>query len=306
MVTVTPITQAILGRADAGTCALGQMRDSDCIALGTFIPHDLRNRPRFQPLPGLPARMGVFAATEGSITRSFILTLPETGTADRVLFFVPPAIGQASDYYLERGGRNPQSRALILDSVGLISGDPRDGKVNPFYGTQVLRAGRPRAFIMPVRVLAARDEELGPFGYQGALFRDTLRAIATASGNLFDPNQIELVTHSNGTQDCNRLIRACNAAGVGIRAGIALDPFGAVPLVASPLMVVRQYLSGHTGGIVNGRPVGNFIFMPQERWQHEPERARVMRSFHNSVYDYLHNYTFPKYLLKAALEDIRI
>lgn len=305
MVNVLPITQAVLRRDEPGThCVSGPLLGTDILDPTTLVPHRPGNHPRFLPFGSLMGRVGIFSATEGAVTRSFILLLPAQGQAERVLVCVPPAIGQASNYYLPLDGRNPISVPLIWDAVALVTGVPRDGKAQPIYGMQVLTAGRPRALLMPVRVLAARDQELGPFLDDARLLASAIQGIATACGQGFNPNDIEVFTHSNGIQDCNRLIMACVRAGLRLRHGIALDPFGAQRLATSPGMEVRQYLSGQTGGIVNNRPVGNFTYLPYDRWEHEPHRARVMRSFHNSIYDYLHNYAFPKYLLRLALTSL--
>jgi hypothetical protein len=65
---------------------------------------------------------------------------------------------------------------------------------------------------------------------------------------------------------------------------------------------VCQHLSGQTGGIVNDRPVGNFEYWPFDRWKDDPDREHKMRMFRHGIYDYLHNYAFPRCLLRFSIQ----
>jgi hypothetical protein len=130
---------------------------------------------------------------------------------------------------------------------------------------------------------------------------DTLNAIATATGGAFQPKFIEAFTHSNGIVTFNAFLGAISGL-VVVRTAIAFDPAKAQPVASGLAGTVLQHLSGQTGGFVNGRPTWNFEFWPFERWKNEPQRDHVMRLFHNSLFDYLHNYAFPRYLLRFSIQ----
>jgi hypothetical protein len=255
--------------------------------------------------------MGVFAATAGSITRAWILLLPETGTPDRVMVGILPSIGQNAGYYAQRDGNNPLSVRLIGDAVALISGmdpstgDDREGKVKgACFGSQVLGSDRPMALLIPVRTLGgggAVDPELGPFASDGQVIVDTISAIADATQGSFRFNSVEAFTWSNGIITFNAFLRAL-AGRLNIREAYSLDPAHAQPVVNGIAADVFQHLRGQTGGIVFGRPVGNFEFWPFERWRNEPQRDLMIRMLHGSQFDYLHNYAFPRYLLRFSIQ----
>ena len=303
---VTPITRPVLGGDDPLThCVTLQLAASDAVVESSLIARHGHAHLQFVALPGVAARVGVFAVTIGPVTRSFILLLPAVARPQRVLFAILPAIDQASDYYLRLHGHDPRSPELIRDTLAMFNGDDRLGKVNPSYGTQIMTAGRPRAVLVPVRILTRRDEELGVFVAKAPAMGDAARAIAAATGGAFDAEEFEVLTHSNGVMECNRFLASARGAGIDIRHGISLDPYHAIPLVRPPMMVARQYLSGHTGGISHGRPHGDFTYLPFDCWRQEPERARVMARW-RSEFDHLHNYAFPKYLLRAALRSMSI
>jgi hypothetical protein len=159
--------------------------------------------PRFLSVQGLQGSIGIFAVeARGGVTRAVICALPATGSADRVMVGILPSFGQAWDYYSKLDGTNPLLGALIRDTLALITGDDRDGKVDACYGTQVLTSDRPMALLIPVRVLAAatgnRDSELGPFLYDGEVIADTLRGIAAATNASFSTEVVEAFTHGNG------------------------------------------------------------------------------------------------------------
>jgi hypothetical protein len=161
------------------------------------------------------------------------------------------------------------------------------------------------ALLVPVRVLTPtkenRDAEMGPFAYDGEVIADTLTGIAAATGDGFSTDIVEAFTHSNGIQAFNAVLKSV-AGKLNVRYAYGLDPAQASPIRASEGTNVRQYLSGQTGGLVNGKPAGNFEYMPIGRWQNEPQREHVMRMWNNDLFTYLHNYAFPRYLLRFSLE----
>jgi hypothetical protein len=221
-----------------------------------------------------------------------------------------PSIGQQADYYSALGASDPLSPPLIRDYAALVagldpfSGDMRDGKVQACYGTQVLSSDRPMALLIPVRALrnaGGTDPELGPFGDNGQVIADTINAIADATGDAFQPNLVEGFTHSNGIVTFNAFLRAL-AGNFRIRTAIALDPAQAQPIADCLAATVFQHLSGQTGGIINGRPVGNFEYWPFDRWKNEPERDHMMRMLHGDHFQYLHNWVFPRHLLRFSIQ----
>lgn len=70
-------------------------------------------------------------------------------------------------------------------------------------------------------------------------------------------------------------------------------------------MEIRYYRSGHTGGVVNGRPVGNAELMSMPRWANEPTQQVALPLLHNSEWGYLHSYAFPRYLLRLGIQDTK-
>lgn len=310
-VTINPITDKVIGSdSTASHCEPVTLLGLNVIDEASFLPRVPANTPSFFYQPSLRGRMGVFAVTAGSVTRAWILLLPETGTPDRVMIGILPSIGQAADYYIRLNGNNPLSVPLIRDTAALVNGmdpfslDMRDGKVQACYGSQVLGSDRPMALLIPVRTLGGgggTDPELGPFADNGPVIVDTLNGIAAATGGAFQPKFIELFTHSNGIVTFNAFLRAVSGL-VVVRTAFSLDPAKAQPVENGLAGNVLQHLSGQTGGIVNGRPAGNFEYWPFERWKNEPQRDHVMRLFHNSLFDYLHNYAFPRYLLRFSIQ----
>ena len=81
-----------------------------------------------------------------------------------------------------------------------------------------------------------------------------------------------------------------------------LDPAGAQSVGSGLAGSLRQHLSGQTGGIVNGMPTGNFEFWPFDRWKNEPERDHTFRMLHRDLFQYLHNFAFPRYLLRFSIQ----
>lgn len=309
--TIRPITDLAIGADKSPShCEPITLLGLNVIDEATFRPRVPTAAPNFTYQPSQGGRMGVFAVTTAdSVTRAWILLLPEKGSPDRVMIAFPPRIGQAGDYYTNLGASDPLSLPLIRDYMALIagidpySGDMRNGTVQACYGSQVLGGGRSMAFLFPVRALRKgghTDEELGPFSDDAAVLADTINGIATATQGSFSPANVETFTHSNGIAFFNPFLRALNSK-FSVRLAIALDPVNAQTIDTKATAAVMQHLSGQTGGIVNGKPTGNFEYWPFERWKNEPDRDAKMKGWHNNYFTYLHNYAFPRYLLRLSI-----
>ena len=310
-VTVNAMTDQVMGSDGvASHCVPVTLLGLNIINEGSFLPRVPANAPTFSYQPSLKGRMGIFAVTTGDVTRAWIVLLPESGVPDCAMVAIPPSIGQAADYYARLGASNPLSVPLIRDYVALINGmdpmqmDLRAGKVQACYGSQILGSTRPMALLFPVRALrnaGGPDGELGPFVSDGAVITDTINGLASATGGAFRPSLLEGFTHSNGIGTFNTFLQAISGR-FSVRNAFALDPARAEPITTGIASNVLQHLSGQTGGIVNGRPVGNFEFWPFERWKNEPDRDKAMRAFHGSQFDYLHNWVFPRHLLRFSIQ----
>lgn len=278
---------------------------------GSFLPRVVNNAPTFSYQPSMQGRMGVFAATAGGITRAWILLLPESGVPERVMIGILPTIGQNFAFFTKLKGNDPLSVPLIRDAVALINGmdpitmDMRFGKVQACYGSQVLGSDRPMALLVPVRTLGGGgkvDPELGPFTTDGQVIAETITGIVAATQGVFQARLIEGFTHSSGITSFNLLLRAI-AGRFPVRTAISLDPAVAQSVGSGLAAQLQQNLSGQTGGIGNnGRPIGNFEFWPFNRWKNDPQRDHAMRMFHNDLFDYLHNFAFPHYLLRLSIQ----
>lgn len=308
-VKVWPITNDVLGGgADPTThCISRKFASLDAIDIGSLRKGDVTNVVRFVSLPAPDARMGIFAVEARGVTRSFVLALPATGTTDRVMVAMPPAISQNIVYYMRMRGGDPRSPDLIRDAIALVSGDKRAGRVKPAYGTQVLTSKRPMALLFPVRALSAGsgvDPELGPFVSDGDVIVETLRGIGEATGSAFAPDKVEVFCHSNGVGAFNSFVKAITGK-LNLRCVYGLDPPRAATLAAKEPVEIRYYRSGHTGGVVNGRPVGNAELMSMPRWANEPTQQVALPLLHNSEWGYLHSYAFPRYLLRLGIQDTK-
>jgi hypothetical protein len=310
-VSITALTDKVIGADSTPShCQPVTLLGLNIINEGSFLPRVVANTPTFSYQPSLRGRMGVFAVAAGNITRAWILLLPEDGVPERVMIGILPSVGQASDYYSKLQGGNPLSVPLIRDCIALINGmdpitlDMRDGKVQACYGSQVLGSDRPMALLVPVRTLGGGggvDPELGPFASDGQVIADTVAGIVAATQGAFQARSIEAFTHSNGVSTFDSFLRAV-AGRFPVRTAITLDPASAQSIDSALAGQLQQNLSGQTGGIINGRAIGNFEFWPMQRWKNEPQREQVMRMFHNSLFDYLHNYAFPRYLLRLGIQ----
>jgi hypothetical protein len=310
-VTILPYTDKAIGAdSSASHCQKVTLLGLNVIEAGSFLPRTPTNAVTFSYQPSLTGRMGVFAATSGNVTRSWILLLPEAGVPDRVMIAIPPAKGQAGDYYGKLNGGDPLSVPLIRDDIALINGmdpvtmDMRGGKAQFCYGSQILGSSRPMALLYPVRALlngGGADPELGPFGDDGGVIAETIDGIAAATGGAFKTGIVEAFTHSNGIGTLNAFLGALSGRR-RIRNAFAIDPARAQSIGKGLADSVMQHLSGQTGGIVNGRPTGNFEFWPLDRWKNDPDRAESMRRLHNDLFDYLHNNALPRYLLRLSLQ----
>jgi hypothetical protein len=310
-VSITPITDKVMGADSTPShCQPVTLLGLNVINEGSFLPRVVNNTPTFSYQPSMQGRMGVFAATTGGITRSWILLLPENGVPERVMIGILPTIGQNFDFFTKLKGNDPLSVPLIRDAVALINGmdpitmDMRFGKVQACYGSQVLGSDRPMALLIPVRTLGGggkADPELGPFATDGQVIAETIAGIVAATQGAFQARLIEGFTHSSGITSFNLLLRAISGR-FAVRTAISLDPAVAESVGSGLAAQLQQNLSGQTGGISHGRPIGNFEFWPFGRWKNDPQRDHVMRMFHNDLFDYLHNFAFPHYLLRLSLQ----
>jgi hypothetical protein len=310
-VDINPITNLVIGSDTTDShCEPVTLLGLNVINEASFLPRVVSNAPTFFYQPSLNGRMGVFAVTALNVTRAWILLLPDSGVPDRVMIGILPSIGQAGDYYRRLNGANPLSIPLIRDAVALVNGmdpftlDMRDGKVQACFGSQVLGSDRPMALLVPVRVLAGgggTDPELGPFADNAQVIVDTINAIANATGNAFSPDNVEAFTHSDGIRTFNPFLNALSG-NFTVANAIALDPARATSITGGVANNLTQHLSGQTGGIINGRPVGNFEYWPFDRWRNEPNRDHTMRMFHGDLFDYLHNYAVPRHLLRFSIQ----
>ncbi len=313
-VTVKPITREVIGSDTTPShCEPVPLLGLNVIDSAMFLPRVPNNASNFFYQLSTTGRMGAFAVSAGNVTRAWVLLLPANGIPDRVMIGILPSIGQAADYYGALGAADPLSPPLIRDYMALIagrdpySGDMRDGKVQACYGSQILTSNRPMALLVPIRALrdgGGPDGELGPFVSDGQVIADTISGIAQATGGAFRAGAMEVFTHSNGIGSLISFLQAVSGR-FTIRNAITLDPAGARSVDSGLAANLWQHLSGQTGGIVNGRPAGNFEYWPFERWENEPQREHVMRSFHGDLFDYLHNYAFPRYLLRLSLQITR-
>jgi hypothetical protein len=310
-VSVVPITDRIIGKDTTSShCEPIDLFGLSVINEATYLPFVPANKPSFFYQPSLDGRMGVFAVTAGSVTRAWVLLLPDSGTPNRLMIGILPSIGQAAAYYSALGAGDPLSPPLIRDYAALVAGvDPfsgkkRGGKVQAHYGTQVLSSDRPMALLIPVRALrnaGGSDPELGPFAEDAQVIADTINAIADATGNAFSADVVEAFTHSNGISTFNTFLDALSN-NFTVRVAIGIDPARAQAITSGLAATVVQHLSGQTGGIFNGRPMGGFDYWPLDRWQNEPERDHQMRMFHNNQFVYLHNWALPRYLLRFSIQ----
>lgn len=310
-VTILPYTDRAIGSDSTPShCERVTLLGLNIIEDGSFLPRMPTNLVRFSYQPSMMGRMGVFAATAGKATRAWILLLPATGVPDRVMIAMPPAKGQAADYYGKLKGSDPLSVPLIRDDIALINGmdpvtqDLRDGKAQFCYGSQILGSSRPMALLYPVRALlngGGADPELGPFSDDGQVIAETVNGIAAATGGAFKTEIVEAFTHSNGIGTLNTFLGALTGR-CRVRNAFAIDPARAQSITKGLADNVTQHLSGQTGGIVNGKPTGNFEYWPFDRWKNEPNRAEMMRRMHNDLFDYLHNNALPRYLLRLSLQ----
>jgi len=130
---------------------------------------------------------------------------------------------------------------------------------------------------------------------------DTISARADATQRAFQANSVEVVTHSNGIVTFNAVLEAFSGRLV-VTTPFALDCARAQPVNLGLEGTVWQNLSGQTGGIGDGRSVGNFEARSSDRWKNEPQRDHVMRMFHNDLFDCPHNYAFPRHLLRFSIQ----
>lgn len=300
-----PSTHLIAGRwPETGDTAI--VRD------GSYVPHDSHNMLAFTPVT-VEARVGVFDLrdTSSGWRRAFFLALPPANSAApvvSVLYGVMPHLAQNASYYRSLQAHLPVSDAHIRDQAGIIGTHvhrPAGGFVAARYLQQAMSSTRrPYALVIPIRALAAGgSDELGPFVSDGGMVRGTLAALAVACGRAFAPEAVDAFAHSSGGGDLRRLIAAMAGTGSPIRHAVALDP---IPTgrPAGCSGTVRCYVSPWVrGAITGGHPPGGCEHVAFPRWRDEEMvRTGQVRARRIPEGKYLHDWAYPRYLLRVGLQ----
>lgn len=281
-VSVRSITQAVLGMP-APTGLIEQIFPPiPTIAVATFKPGAAKNAPSFSSSPLCVGRLGIFAAGKNGVERAVILVLPRSGKVERVLIGISHAFGQVAGYYNALGWSDPLSPALIQDVLFR--------HIIKRWGVQVLASKKPMALFHIVRAAGA---ELGPFANDGAFVRAALEQTAALTEGAFSFGSVEAFTFSNGIKDFNPFLGSISGH-LNVAAVYNIDPAHATPAIRPQGAVVRQYLSGETGG-----PRPGFEYMPLERWKNDPFFYQHKTT---GTFAYLHNFTMPGYTLYLGIE----
>jgi hypothetical protein len=312
-VTAVPLTErlggpALSGPVDPATHLVArQLPPSHMIHDSSYVPNQGASGMVFGPLAAR-TRAGVFDVTDtgSGVRRAFLVFVPDGGPAPTdVLYGILPSLGQAADYWRRLQAHLPVSDAMVADVLSMVGmDDVRPGMVKAHYVQQVMTCLRRRyALIIPVRSLSSSESaELGPFGTDGRVITDALAQIAQAAGGAFSPLSVDAFAHSAGGFALHRLLRATR-----LRHVIAIDTNPpARPSNCSG--VAKLYVSGFVHGSlaqVGGRSGAHAgaEYVPFRRWGNEPTQASVLPSiFANHQTNYLHNWAFPRYLLRVGLQ----
>jgi hypothetical protein len=160
------------------------------------------------------------------------------------------------------------------------------------WGAETLAATDDMAFLYIVR---ARGDELGPFANDGPFVLEVLTQLASLTGDSFSFDQVEAFTFSSGVSDFNVFINSISSL-LNIQAVYGIDPAQAMPLARPSGCERKQYLSGQTGG-----PSPGFEYLGLDSWVNEfryPERMKLPDPW---VFNYMHNWVMPMYILNLAL-----
>jgi hypothetical protein len=286
-VDVRPILAQLTGSAGTNNLIPATLPLHFLMRESTFRPGDPSNTPSFVSAGGWRARVGVFAARQGSLERAAILLLPETGTPDRVLVGITHVFAQSKDnraYYGGLGWSDPLSPRLIADVTTRF--------VHRRWGPQVLASKKNMAFLLPVR---AQGDELGPFR-DGAFLREVLESASAATSRAFTYDHVEMFTFSSGIYDLNAMLPSVRSS-LNLEAIYNLDPAGGTPAHSTAL--TRQFLSGQT---THGQARAGFELMSLPRWANENDFASVNPNDSNQVFNYLHNGVLPSYCLYLGIQ----
>lgn len=251
---------------------------------GSFRLHAMNNRLTFSSVGSTTGRLGIFAAQKGAQQRAMILLLPSSGTPSRLLICITQGFGQAARDLEPLGWSNPLSRPFV--NFCLLK------HVINRWGAQTLAATDDMAFLYIVR---ARGDELGPFANDGPFVLEVLTQLASLTGDSFSFDQVEAFTFSSGVSDFNVFINSISSL-LNIQAVYGIDPAQAMPLARPGGCLRKQYLSGQTGG-----PSAGFEYLGLDSWVYEfryPDRMKLPDPW---VFNYMHNWVMPMYILNLAL-----
>lgn len=282
-ISVRPITKQILGVDTTNNLIQQYIPPVNVIDVPTFRAGDQNNVFKFTATPLRTARLGIFAARKDtSPERAIILVLPGSGVPERVIIGISHRFSQAVGYYDALGWGDPLSPPLINDVLLR--------HVIKRWAAQVLSTRYPTALLHIVR---AKGNELGPFAADGAFVRGVLEALVDLTANAFSFQRVEAFTYSNGIDDFNPFLQAINGH-LAVAAVYNQDPAKAGQAARLPGVVVKQFLSGQTGG-----PAPGFEFMPVNRWQNELffYQSKVLGPL-----VYLHGHCMPQYTLHLGMQ----
>jgi len=286
---VRPINQQILG-LDGTDNLIDQIIPSIMtIDRGTLLPGSAANRPRFVPARSTVGRLGIFAARKGNSERAIILLLPKTGRPDRINICITQGFAQATAVLDKLGWSNPLSKPFL--EFALLK------HVINRWGAQTLASKKEMAFLYIVRAKAAN--ELGPFLNDGPFVRQVLTELVSLTNSAFSFEHVEAFTFSSGISEFNIFLRSL-AGQLNVEAVYNTDPNPAIAAAAPEGAVRKQFLSGQTfrGSI----PPGGFEFMPESRWENEPDFSRRHTFTAPPIFNYLHNHCIPLYTLHLGIQ----
>jgi hypothetical protein len=286
-VEVRPILMQLTGNAGTNNLVPATVPVHYLITESTFRAGEPSNTPLFVQGGGWRARVGVFAARQGSLERAAILLLPESATPDRVLVGITHVFGQSKEnqaYYANLGWSDPLSPRLIADVTTRF--------VHQRWGPQVLASKKNMAFLLPVR---AQGDELGPFK-DGAFLREVLESISVSTGRAFTYDHVEMFAYSSGIYALNAMLPSIRSS-LNLDVVYNLDPAGGI--AAHSGVRNKQFLSGQT---THGQGRPGFELMPLARWANESDFSRVNPNNHQQVFAYLHNGVLPSYCLYLGIQ----
>lgn len=246
-----------------------------------------RNTPgdqlRFRPLGMDFCRLGIFAASKGTMERVVILALPKAVKADRICIAITQGFGQAADVLNKLGWSNPLSKPFV--EFALLK------HVVNRYAPQVM-ASRKNMGLLYILRAGQGSHELGAFAKDGDFTLQVLRELVTLTNNAFSFDAVEAFTYSSGISDFNTFIASITGK-MNVAGTYNIDPAKGAEAASGGGFRV-QFLSGQT---TNGSKAG-FEFLPHPRWVNEA----LFRANERSHFSYLHNHALPNYCLNMGIE----